>query len=252
MRVLCITFEAPSRKYGGGWGIEQSLISMCANAKVDYIGPFFERKDFKRININKCFFVEETKCIFSKAINLMLGHPVRYYKGWKKAISQIHPKQYDFVFVDFSYNDFVVSWAHRNSLKAIVRVHNIERDMTANIIGSKAINKYFIRSILNGCQVRLRERKAMRSADALLFLTEKDYCRAAYLYGEEVRQKSEIIPVCLEEHQPQGKAIKSHAGTEYILATGSLYFGPNSNGIKWFIRNVWQEIQKKSCSAMSA
>lgn len=27
----------------------------------------------------------------------------------------------------------------------------------------------------------------------------------------------------------------------YILATGSLYYGPNANGIKWFIEKVWKE-----------
>lgn len=56
MRILCVTFEAPSRKSGGGIGILQSLIAATNNGSVDYVGPAFNEGDFPELVFNKTFF----------------------------------------------------------------------------------------------------------------------------------------------------------------------------------------------------
>lgn len=246
MKVLCVTFEAPSSKYGGGWGIIQSLASVSSNAEIDYCGPQFDKAEFSQFKISKYYFMNETKNIFRKIINLVQGVPVRYYHEWNRISRILDPSEYDLVYIDFSYNDFVLKWAHKNGLKAIVRVHNVEHDMVTNIVRTMVIDKYWVRALINGWLVSRREEYCMKNADKLIFLTREDLDRAKELYGNYVdsNKRSCIVPVCLES--PKMEAENVDVKKPYILSTGSLYYGPNALGIKWFIKNVWNKIQQNN------
>jgi len=242
VRILCVTFEAPSKMYGGGLGIIQSLASLSANAEIDYMGPYFDINQFEQIKIATCYYLDEECRVFKKIINLLLGVPVRYYTAWKKQVAQVNIDEYDAVFVDFSYNDFVAKWAKTLGKKTFVRVHNIERDMVLNTIKTGVLNKYWIRAIINGWIIGYREKRTFRIADEIIFLTHEDMMRGCSLYGKDLKEKSTIIPVCLD--QPAASVNEDERGN-YILATGSLYYGPNAIGIKWFIQNVWRRIQQE-------
>lgn len=242
MKVLCVTFEAPSRMYGGGLGIIQSLESLSANAEIDYVGPFYQKEEFEKIRVRNYYFLEEEHSFAKKVLNLLRGVPVRFYNAWKRNIAQINFDEYDIVFVDFSYNDFVLKQAKKYGKKTLVRVHNIERDMVSNTIRTWVMNKYWIRSLINGWIIRYREKRALRMADGIIYLTREDMKRGGTLYGEDLNKKSAIIPVCLDK---PGTGETESVQKNHVLATGSLYYGPNAIGIKWFIKNVWRSIQRE-------
>lgn len=241
MRLLAFTFEAPSSLYGGGIGIIQSMSSLCQFAEVDYVGPDYDENEFDKIKTHKRYILQDKNTAAVKAINLVRGVTTRYYQEWKRVVKQLHPTDYDAVFVDFSYNDFIIDWAHQNGLQVIVRVHNIEWDMSMNSANGKTHDKYWFRNKVNGWLIGKRERAAMEKADKLVFLTKEDRNRAVELYGEQIMKKSVIVPVCMDIHH--GETVACDVPVKpYILATGSLYYGPNAEGIQWFIKNVWKKI----------
>lgn len=240
MNILAFTFEAPSKLYGGGIGIIQSLSSLCQFAAVDYVGPDYDEKEFSGIKIRNRMILKDNNSVAVKAMNLVRGVTTRYYQEWKRAVKTIDPRDYDAVFIDFSYNDFIVDWAHKNGLKAVVRVHNIEWDMSMNSANGSVHDKYWFRNKVNGWLIGKRERKVMQTADKLVFLTKEDQNRAFQLYGNALAEKSVIVPVCMDINHGEASACDAPA-KPYILATGSLYYGPNAEGIKWFIENVWKE-----------
>lgn len=245
MKALCVSFESPNRTYGGGWGIIQSLVSVCSNAEIDYVGPEFEQKEYPQIRANRCFFLQNNNGVITKAWNILRGVTARYYQEWKRVASVLKASDYDLVFIDFSYNDFIVKWAQEHGLKTVVRVHNIEQDMAANLLRVKKIDKYWLRALLNGWLIKRREAQMMHACDRLIFLTQTDLSRACELYGEEhIREKSVVVPVCMERNS--GIHCDAPIKGKYILATGSLNYGPNAKGIKWFAENVWKDIQERN------
>lgn len=244
MRILAFTFEAPSKLYGGGLGIIQTMASLSAFAELDYVGPFFEQKDFLQIKLHNAIFLKNNNPIPVKAINLFRGVTTRYYQQWKAAVKKLNPKDYDLVFVDFSYNDFIMDWAHANNLKVVVRVHNIEQDMSANSAHGKVHDKYWFRNVVNGWLINKREARMMAESEHLIFLTREDRNRACELYGNDILNRSSIVPVCMDVSEQEKMPVD--LPTPYILATGSLFYGPNAEGIKWLLANVWEELQKEN------
>lgn len=244
MIILAFTFEAPSKLYGGGIGIIQSLSSLSQFAAVDYVGPAYDEKEFSSIKIRKRYILKDNNSVIVKAINLIRGVTTRYYQEWRRAVNVIDPHEYDAVFIDFSYNDFIVDWAHKNGLKAVVRVHNIEWDMSMNSANGSVHDKYWFRNKVNGWLIGERERKVMQAADKLVFLTKEDHSRAIELYGDALAEKSVIVPVCMDINHGVVSGCETPA-KPYILVTGSLYYGPNAEGIKWLVENVWKEIVSK-------
>lgn len=237
MKILEFTFEGPSKWYGGGICVGQSMVSLTCDNDVDYIGPDYDENQYPQIKVGKKYILNDDNGVVKKTINLFRGVTIKFYQNWKRTIQQIDTTNYDIVFVDFSYNDFIIDWAHKHNLKTVVRVHNIEADMVDSVVNGKVHDKYWIKNIINGNIIKKREKRVMQSCDQLLFLTEEDKIRASKLYGPEIIEKSTVIPICMYGNN------KPYCDLDlkkpYILATGSLYYGPNSEGIKWLLRNVW-------------
>ena len=165
MRVLAFTFESPCKLYGGGLGIVQTMASLSSFASVDYVGPFFDLSEFPQIALEKVYFLEDNNTVPVKAWNLVRGVTTKYYQQWKQVIKKLDPAKYDVVFIDFSYNDFIMDWAHENNLKVVVRVHNIEQDMSANSARGKVHDKYWLRNVINGWLINVREKRSMNNAE---------------------------------------------------------------------------------------
>lgn len=236
MRILEITFNAPGKRNGGELGIYQSIFSLAENGEVDYIGPNFNLDLFKKTNYNinviKILDVKQTSLfkrlkyfIFSKA-------STSFYEDWLVIKKQIHWDEYDIVHIDSSRYLFAVKEAKKNLKKTIVRVHNIESDYQYNIfLLQKNIHNYlryysFVRN----------EKKVIKLADKVVYLTEKDLSRSKQLYGNTIN--AFLNPVCIESTDIENN-INSNNGVYNILLTGSLNYGPNVDGIIWFLDNVW-------------
>lgn len=242
MKILAMTFEKPNYKYGGGLGIIQSLTSLTSFADVDYVGPQYNPEEFPNIKVRKNYFLKRSKNIFTCFLHLLMAVPTRYYSSWKKIVAKIDPKQYDAVFLDFSNQDFVAKWAKKNHLKIVTRVHNIEADMTDGTKKAKKFDKYKFRAYLSSPMLKRREKKCMKISSKLLFLTAKDKNRGLELYGENLEEKSNIVPVCIDR---KGRnKYDAPFNFKYILITGLLSYGANCEGIVWFLENVWKKLQK--------
>ena len=246
-KALCVTFEAPNKYYGGGKGVIQSLLSLTSNAIVDYLGPHFDKKEYHYLNIHNCYFLEKSS--YFQVLNLINGVTIKYYQSWKKYQSEINLEDYDFVYVDFSFNDFVVKWAKEHGKQVIVRVHNIEQDICQSIIKGKTKDKYWIKSIINHRRITHRERYVMHNADKLIFLSNTDRNRAADLYGKEIEKRAAVLPVCIPKEPVD---LKPFECGRFFLVTGALDMGANAEGISWFITQVWPKIcNTKECEDVS-
>ena len=241
MKILCVTFEKPSRKSGGGLGILQSLVSVCANGTVDYVGPEFNLSDFPELSLSQCFFFNRRTDVITKISNIMRGVPLAYYASWISISNSLLPDAYDVLYLDFSRYDFVARWAKVHNLPVVLRVHNIEQDYLERIAKGKNVSKSKLVAHLIYEKISKRESYCMELADQIIFLTQEDELRCRKLYGSVVSPgKCNILPVCIHEHNVL--KWESPVKQPYILITGSLWYGANSDGIIWFLQNVWKSI----------
>ncbi len=237
MRILYITFESPSKFYGGGKAIIQSLESLSAFAEIDYVGLPFDLQSFPQFNIKNHYFLTKKKNPFKGLINIFRGVPTFLYASWKKIKKRLQPENYDLAFIEFSNIDFAVKWAKENNLKTVVRAHNVEYDIVCSISKAKRFDYKKLRATLNKRAILKRERRCLNSADKIIFLTQNDFERAQSLYKLDLSDKCIIVPICM--HSLNERKFDKIFDFEYALATGSLNYAANVEGIVWFIKNVW-------------
>lgn len=240
MKILEVTFEAPSYRSGGGIGIIQSIESLRKCGEVDYIGPEFENNTVDGSEINVVGFLYYSDEITNRLKSLFDGATNGYYQSWKQIEQTIDWKSYDLVSVEFTRYPFVINAATKNNVPVIVRAHNVEKDYFHNIycINRKIISK--LQEIFYSSQ----ERKTIELCDGLIVLTSEDKRRIRELYGEKCTYKTIVNPVCIKNQVNEIKTEKYG-----FLITGSLWYGPNADGVMWFLKNVWNSFSNRSnCS----
>lgn len=240
MKVLHISSEAPGNKSGGQLVVKESVYSLSRIAEVDYLGPKIDEFEISPY-INKKYYLNCNNDIISKfkgVLNLSLSS---YYNSFTKMINEIKITDYDYLYLEFSKWIFIAKYAKKNNKKLIVRLHNIERDYSYNLfILNKSIKNY-----ISYRYYSYIEKKILDISDSIIVLTQKDKKRIESLYGKVAMNKCiTIMPVCVEE-RINSINIKEEENIN-ILVTGSLWYGPNYEGIKWFIDNVWDDIKNNS------
>lgn len=241
MKCLEITLIPPDRCSGGGMVILQSVSSMLSVCDVDYIGPYFNQEILpaSENRFRVLYYLDRRRRdIGSIAALLWKGVSTGYYKAWMDIAPGISWEQYDFVHVEYSRCNFIVHEARKHGRKLLLRMHNIERDYAWNI---------FIRekNLLNYIRWRsfsYNEKRTVKHADRLIFLTKQDACRAALLYHIK-KESASIVPVCLERKSIAGRR-KKDGKAIHLLITGTLSYGANADGILWFLTNVWKRLSK--------
>ena len=246
MKVLEITFIPPDRMSGGGRGILQSIKSILANSQMDYIGPEFDltilEPSYKK-NLGKMHFLKQCNRNFVTALRGIIdGASTSFYDSWLKASMNIDWSEYECVHIESSRYDFVVECAKKYKKPIIIRLHNIESDYGKNAFMCSGSVKDYIRYTI----FKYNERRCIRKADWLVFITQADLKRAEKLYGY-MGDNYINNPVCMEENE---YTIKSYKKEEIVfLTTGSLSFGPNLYGVKWFLENVWNGFIEENINA---
>lgn len=225
-------------------GIIQTLGSVSGAVELDYVGPEFDLSQFPEFRIGHTYFLSKNTNFFVNFFNMIRGVSIRYYGSWKKIVRSLDPSRYDLAVIDFSNHDYVVQFTKKLGKKTIVRVHNIEADMSRNAIKAIRFDVAFFKALLSYVSTCIRERKTMEIADHLIFLSNTDRDRAVELYGKytDILRKSSVIPVCLHEAPDTFAPIEIEP--PYILTTSALY-GTHAEGIEWFIENVWKDLQKE-------
>lgn len=245
MKVLEVSFIPPDNMSGGGLGILQTIKSILANTEMDYVGPAFNLELLRDVegsnNLRNVFTLRPNKYSVKSAINFMIhGITTSFFEAWVEKSLQLNWAEYDYVHVESSRYDFVVKDAKKHNKKVLIRLHNIERDYGLNALQ----RKWSVGNIIRYKSFEINEKRCVRKADRLIFITRQDVTRAEHLYGG-ILDKSIINPVCMGLNNIDGINYTGKESKQYtFLITGSLSFGPNLHGIIWFIENVWNRISK--------
>lgn len=233
MRILEISLEAPSDYSGGGIVIKQSILSLCQLGMVDYIGPEFDSTPFEALNIKKFLLHDDN--IFSRAFNLLRGITNGYYKAWKETEDELDWDKYDLVHIEFTKFFFILEAALKKHATVLTRVHNVEADYYRNLFVRR-------KNIKNYIQYRIykyAEKKYIEQSKKIICLTEHDKKRIMEIYSIS-SDKIVVNPVCISD---RGSTDRNN--TKTLLLTGSLWYGPNADGIKWFLDDVWAKLYQQ-------
>ena len=241
MKILHVTSQAPDVNSGGAIGIFQSMYSLInQDAIVDYVGPKITNKNIRdeyASKYNKLYELSPTRNIFKTLMIILRGKINRSYYAWKSL--RLDFEQYDAVFLDFTRQDYVFKDVMKKNkrCKKIVRLHNVEYDYARKDFATK-------KSIENAIVymfTKKQERNVLKNADSILALTNHDSERIQELYRVS-KDKISIMPVCVKEPDRIGQSMDGNGHifekTVKLLITGSLWFGPNVDGILWFIEKV--------------
>lgn len=240
MKCLEITFIPPDKCSGGGLGVLQSIRSLLAVCDVDYIGPAVDENIFHSSdNKFEVIYILKNEPRSVKDIIVLLGKGIStsFYKSWKKVCSSIEWKHYDFVHVETSRYDFVVRKAKQSGKKTIIRMHNIEKDYGAYIF----FYKKNIQNLVRMYSFSRNEKYVMQDANVLVFLTKNDINRAKELYHIN-DNKIEMVPVCIDREETLVATRNDKSLAMNFLMTGTLSYGPNAEGIGWFVSTVWEKL----------
>lgn len=242
MNILYITFEKPSKKSGGGLVVLQSLISLSDNA-IYYVGPEFDLSEFPNIKLKEFHFLKMEYSFINRIRYRSKSIPNHYYNSWKSITEELVNRiKFDLCHVEFTRYSDVVKFAIKNGIKCNVRVHNIEYDYYKKIGMTKGLNKRKLFAKLNLSSIRKHEQFVAQKADKLIFLTREDQSKSEEYYGKRIN--CHVIPVCmLEKSSDEIKPFRYM--DQYILMTGSYWYGPNVEGAIWFLNEVWSKIQGK-------
>ena len=233
MKILHISFEAPNRKSGGGLGIYQTAKSLLTSQnEVDYCGPACSTY----LQYKRKFILKRRNGFISKILGIIYLSPSSFLLDFLSISKKINFEYYDCVVVDSTRYKLIVEKVIQCGRYPIVRVHNIEIDYIKS--KSKSLRNWILSWI-----VYFSERYTFKNAKSLLFLTTQDRERAEELYRLKINNNCYILPVCIESENN----LFSNWSTcdRVILFTGSLWFEPNVEGIRFFINDVFRYLNNK-------
>ena len=236
LRILHLTFEPLSHSSGGGLGVYQTGSSILDGniADVDYCGPFSSMVN--DLNYQRKYFLSKSGKLKELFFSLSHFSTTTYLYKFCSILPTLLENKYDAVILDSTRYGYVVKCFHKFSVPVVVRVHNIERDyLMARWHGEKSFTNWvtYILGSYSECQT-------FSFAEAFLFLTKEDRNRADNLFG--LLGKVAILPICMEK-KLLVKTEKNYSKVR-ILCSGSLWFGPNAQGIIWFLKKVWPQLIK--------
>lgn len=154
----------------------------------------------------------------------------RVYMPWeeKKIIKNIDSYDPNLIFLDFSVAGRLMR--KFSSYRTICYFHNVESDYTLNKMKTDGI-RYF-----PAYWAAKRNDKWALKADYIMCFNGRDSARLEQLYG---RKADYIFPISLPDRFKEECCITKYE--KRLLFLGSC-FGPNQDGIEWFIQEVMPQL----------
>lgn len=232
MKLLQITPEAPGYVSGGTMGVLQTLLSLDPDHnQVDYIGPKVDDEN-AREKYHKLYELKKNRNPVLSILYLLKGITNQSYKTWTEL--KIKYDDYDAIVLDFAKQDYVLSRVPHNKL--IVRCHNVEYDFAHRAIEFDHSFRARIVSSLSEKQ----EGRVLAATEVVVPITANDSKRLHELYDLS-NKKEQTVPVCVDDHIDEIDLDNREDNT--LIITGSLWYGANFEGIKWFLENVFPSIK---------
>ncbi len=237
MRILHVCAQAPAFNSGGALCVYQSHYALTSiYEEVDYAGPHIENEDIAK-KYKKCFYLDSPINKFTKIDTLLHFQFDRSYPNWKKA--QIPINDYDLIYIEFTKMDYVIKDILKASFKGkiIVRAHNIETEFYR----IEYQNDKSLLRLLKYKSSYEKEKFMSQNADCLLAITDQDKESFINVYKLD-ENKIRVLPVGVNELNTEEITGVINEKLNCLI-TGSLWFGPNSDGAKWFIEKVWPYVK---------
>lgn len=235
MKILHIAPEAPSTTSGGGIVIKQTLLSLVNNQhELDYVGPNIIDSSIAKL-YHRTYYLTPSSNLLLRIYDTLFMNTNLRYRAWKRL--NLDLELYDAVVMDFTKLHYVLNRLSGKYL--IVRIHNVEHDYSRTNLKHHPSFK----NLLDFCFSGRREQLIASRADVLIALTDKDKNRFCNLYHIP-KQKVSVTPVCISPRSNNFQLSQEHNSPMplRILITGSLWFGANYEGIRWFIASVYHEL----------
>lgn len=240
MKVLYIT---PNKfdNSGGGICAENIYNAMRElNIEIDIYSP-------------NNFGIKSIKNKKNDILSRILGHSNFMYIDWKKKKNEILKNKYDSIFLSNSRLGFIAKDLSKSGYEGEIISHfdNIEYDYCDEYAKKYNKIKEKIFKIIEKKNIFRDEKNTVIYSNKLIYLTRRDLLRSKELYGYSMDAKRFIIPICMNNNLVRLKPINNKINFVFI---GSLWYGPNSESIKWFVNNVWKKsfINDKNLSLIIA
>lgn len=231
MKILHITPEAPGYTSGGRLGILQTELSITSPENiVDYVGPEIEDPSLRQ-RYRHCYVPTKTGNPVVLLYDAARGITNKSYESWKRL--PIDYASYDAVVLDFTKQSYVLQKV--DPKKLIVRVHNVEYDFSRS---AYELNKTLKNRIVMKASYR-QESTLLNAAARVVPLTEQDIRRLDHLYHVD-KSKIHLVPVCTRSRDTGRQELEADGNS--MIITGSLWFGGNYDGIKWFLDHVFTKL----------
>lgn len=215
---------------------------------------FNEQENEKDVDLYKkiysaknVFFLKKATQVSKKEklgqlIKGFLRHPftpvtTSYFSKDKGLIEGILKNNYDLIVFDGLHSYRILDEIDVKA-KIIYRAHNVEGDLWSTA-ASKTTNPLFKLGLLwQGSLMHAFEKKLIERATRVWSIASEDQKRFIDLYPNE-QKKIDVIPVGLEFIEP-----KKVTDLEEIklLFLGKMDWGPNKDGLKWFLEEVWPKV----------
>lgn len=173
--------------------------------------------------------------VVDRAFNVLCGRLFTNVRGEEKVLSFIKKNNIDILFLDRSLYGTLVNKLKAQNIecKVWVYAHNIETNYFRNKFKNNKLLSYII------CKkVDVNEKITIQNADCLMGLTERDGRLMLELYGKEMKY---IIPTLFSDVVDEQLIETNYDDTLHLLFLGSC-FGPNYDGIKWFVDSVFDRL----------
>lgn len=194
----------------------------------------FSNFSYRELSENTVVFPTQ-KNTYELLINTIMLRNVCSRKSMKKMlqwVEQIHP---DMIFIDSSTVGYLAAKIRKNIPK-ICFLHNIERYYALNKVKHDSIK--YLPALYS---YWINEKFIMKKADKIILLNERDSKVSEKIYG---RKADFIWPITFYDTFSNHEVMETEFEHIKLLFVGSL-FGPNVEGITWFIEYVMSKLSRR-------
>lgn len=212
---------------GGGQGAKKNYDALCSLVGAENVTPYYVHDDDKKRSLKS--YIEG-----------VLYMPFGYYFGITphrvQSIVRM-AQEYAYVFIDRSLFGIIAKKLKEQNYagKIITYYHNIE----AVYMDAKISKHLPFRNILIGC-ADINDRWGCQYSDKVVALNERDNAELVKRYG---RGADVLIPVALKDQIEWQPDTTIQTGKRPKCLSIGAYFGPNNEGILWFVENVLPKVE---------
>lgn len=121
----------------------------------------------------------------------------------------------------------------------VMRAHNVESKIWERLSKqeSNPFKKWYLAYLAKG--IDWYEKKYLNQFDEIIAITERD---KQVFESKGIKKDISVVPAGVDFDRIEGKAINTKTQTLFIL--GDLNWKPNEEGLKWFLKTLWDKVLK--------